>query len=453
MNEPIEQKAPKPPGLIPKHVQNYVILGVATVLIAIIWLTSGGEKRSLKPTPSAQATPDFSRLNQAKLEEYRNQLAAQERLLREQQALLLGQQPTSPHDPTLPLDPAQGKPSSPDPREALKTQLELEREKKDYQSLFSTNLAVSYRKESKDTTDLEGFKEFLKNIGKSPDSTTPIQAGTSASAPAPLPRVFSPLYSQQALAHSAPALLPAVPTAGVPPQAQTSAQAPSSDTQKQSKVTDSYNQSGGRQYRVLEGTAIETVLLNRINSDFSGPVECLVTSSVYSHDRQRVLIPAGSKVLGEAEKVANLGQKRVSMAFHRLLMPDGFSVSLDQFKGLNQIGETALRDRVNNHYFQIFGLSAALGLVSGFSYRGVSYGPGGVSAGDVYRSGVADSLAQSSHRILDRYLNILPTVTIKEGHRVKVYLTNDLVLPDYTHHQMPANLTVDQGTFAKEGEP
>src|SRR5881296_1460616 len=91
MNEPIEQKAPKPPGLIPKHVQNYVILGVATVLIAIIWLTSGGEKRSLKPTPTAQATPDFSRLNQAKLEEYRNQLAAQERLLREQQALLLGQ--------------------------------------------------------------------------------------------------------------------------------------------------------------------------------------------------------------------------------------------------------------------------------------------------------------------------------------------------------------------------
>ena len=163
MNEPIEQKAPKPQGLIPKHVQNYVILGVATVLIAIIWLTSGSERRSLKPTPPAQATPDFSRLNQAKLEEYRNQLAAQERLLREQQALLLGQQPTSPHDPTLPLDPAQGKPSSPDPREALKTQLELDGEKKNYQSLFSTNLAVSYRKESKDTTDMEGFKRVFED--------------------------------------------------------------------------------------------------------------------------------------------------------------------------------------------------------------------------------------------------------------------------------------------------
>ena len=180
---------------------------MATVLIAIIWLTSGGEKRSLKPTPPAQATPDFSRLNQAKLEEYRNQLAAQERLLREQQALLLGQQPTSPHDPTLPLDPTQGKPSSPDPREALKTQLELDQEKKNYQSLFSTNLAVSYRKESKDTTDMEGFKEFLKTIGKNPssDSTTPIQAGTPASAPA-RSIAASPLSTSILSKHSLPQL-------------------------------------------------------------------------------------------------------------------------------------------------------------------------------------------------------------------------------------------------------
>jgi type IV secretion system protein TrbI len=453
MTETIEQRAPKPPGLIPKHVQNYVILGVATVLIAIIWLTSGGQNRSLKPTPPAQATSDFSRLNQAKLEEYRNQLAAQERLLREQQALLLGQQSTSPHDPALPIDPAQRKPSSPDPREALQTQLELEQEKKKYQSLFSTNLAVSYRKESKDTTDIEGFKEFLKTIGKNPssDSTPPIQPGPAASVqPGLLPRFPYPFYAQQALAPSSPVPLAAAPNAEGLPQSQSPVQASGPEDRKQSKVTDSYNQAGGKQYRVLEGTVIETVLLNRINSDFSGPVECLVTTPVYSHDRQRVLIPAGSKVLGEAEKVANLGQKRVSVAFHRLLMPDGFSVSLDQFKGLNQIGETALRDKVNNHYFQIFGLSAALGLVSGFSYRGVSYGPGGVSAGDIYRSGLSDSLAQSSHRILDRYLNILPTVTIREGHRVKVYLTNDLILPNYSNHQMPADLGIDQASFTKE---
>ena len=94
-------------------------------------------------------------------------------------------------------------------------------------------------------------------------------------------------------------------------------------------------------------------------------------------------------------------------------------------------------------------MSVALGLISGFSNRGVTYGPGS-SGTDLYRSGVADSLSQSSQRILDRYINILPTVTIREGHRVKVYLTNDLLLPDFNHHQMPADLSVEQASNSKE---
>ena len=105
---------------------------------------------------------------------------------------------------------------------------------------------------------------------------------------------------------------------------------------------------------------------------------------------------------------------------------------------------------MNNHYFRIFGMSVALGLISGFSNRGVTYYGPGSSGTDTYRSGVADSLSQSSQRILDRYINILPTVTIREGHRVKVYLTNDLLLPDFNHHQMPTDLSVDQASISKE---
>ena len=55
------------------------------------------------------------------------------------------------------------------------------------------------------------------------------------------------------------------------------------------------------------------------------------------------------------------------------------------------------------------------------------------------RHGVAASLSQSSLRILDRYLNVLPTFTIREGHRVKVYLSDDLLLPAYEKHQMPSD--------------
>ena len=397
-------------------------------------------------------TSDFSRLNQAKLEEYKNQLAAQERLLREQQALFLGQQPTSKTDDHPPPGPPQPRiqHSYPDPQEALKTQLQLEQQKKDYESLFANNLALSYRQELKQTSETEGFQGVPENDGK--------ECGWEGYGN--LRRQFRSSFTsaqaqraESSLSSSMAYLKNLRPYSSANPSVKGPKNRPANGTARNRALpakVDDYNHSTGKQFRVLAGTVLETVLLNRINSDFSGPVNCMVTSPVYSHDRQRVLIPEGSKVLGEAQKLATLGQKRVAVAFHRLIMPDGFSVNLDQFKGLNQIGETALRDKVNNHYLRIFGMSVALGLISGFSNRGVTYYGPGTSGTDAYRAGVADSLSQSSQRILDRYINILPTVTILEGHRVKVYLTNDLFLPDFITIQMPDDLAVEQASISKE---
>jgi type IV secretion system protein VirB10 len=168
-------------------------------------------------------------------------------------------------------------------------------------------------------------------------------------------------------------------------------------------------------------------------------VNLMLTTDVYSHDHQHLLVPQGSRVLGEVQKVSSFGQQRLAVFFHRLIMPDGYSASLDQFRGLNQIGETGLRDQVNHHYLQTFGISLAIGAIAGVEQAGSNYGfnMGGV---DAYRRGVSESLSQSALRILDRYLNILPTFTIREGHRVKVYLSGDLLLPAYDRHRVPANL-------------
>jgi type IV secretion system protein TrbI len=159
---------------------------------------------------------------------------------------------------------------------------------------------------------------------------------------------------------------------------------------------------------------------------------------VYSNDRQHLLIPAGSKLLGETKKVDALGQTRLAVVFHRVLMPDGYSVSLDQFKGLNQIGDTGLRDQVNNHYLRIFGVSLAIGALGAVAEAGTA-GSLNASSSDLMRQGFAQSTAQSSAQILDKFLNIMPTVTIREGHRVKVYLSGDLALPDYLNHKMPSD--------------
>ena len=100
---------------------------------------------------------------------------------------------------------------------------------------------------------------------------------------------------------------------------------------------------------------------------------------------------------------------------------------------LNQIGDAGLRDQVNQHYVSTFGAAAAVGLITGLAQF---LGTAGVGSGDGNRtviiagSGV-DTAAQATTQVMNRFLNRLPTITIREGHRVKVYLTGDLDLPAY----------------------
>lgn len=183
-------------------------------------------------------------------------------------------------------------------------------------------------------------------------------------------------------------------------------------------------------HRLLEGTLVETVLTNRLDGTFAGPVNCLVTTPVYARDGETLLIPVGARFLGTVKPVTQMDQARLAVAFHRITFPNGSSVKLDLFPGLNQVGDTALRDQVNRHYWQTFGASAAVGALAGLSLAQTRYGFDTTSA-DVYRQGMATSFANSSTRSLDRYLNQPPTVTIREGHPVIVYLTADLDLPAY----------------------
>src|SRR5207237_10255557 len=118
-----------------------------------------------------------------------------------------------------------------------------------------------------------------------------------------------------------------------------------------------------------------------------------------ARDGQCILIPAGARVLGNAAPVRTWGDSRLAVSFHRLLMPDGHTYSLDRFKGLDQIGETGLRDSVNRHYLQVFGASLAIGAIAGLAQYNTRSGLD-VSFGDAYRQAAGASLAASSARIL-----------------------------------------------------
>jgi type IV secretion system protein VirB10 len=196
----------------------------------------------------------------------------------------------------------------------------------------------------------------------------------------------------------------------------------------------------GQPYLIYEGSVLDTVLMNRLDGDAVGPVKVLVSNPLYSHDRQHVIIPDGTIVLGEAKKIGAAGfgqQRRMAVVFHRLIMPDGYSADLDQFHGLDQIGEEGLKDKVNNHYLQIFGTSIALGVIAGAGEITQGGGTITTSGSQAFTNGTAASVSQSATTILDRFMQIPPTITIREGHRVKVYFTQDLLLPAYSNHTIP----------------
>jgi type IV secretory pathway VirB10-like protein len=196
----------------------------------------------------------------------------------------------------------------------------------------------------------------------------------------------------------------------------------------------------GQPYLIYEGSFLDTVLMNRLDGDAVGPVKVLVANPLYSHDLQHVIIPDGTVVLGEAKKIGAAGfgqQRRMAVVFHRLIMPDGYSVDLDQFHGLDQIGEEGLKDKVDNHYLQIFGTSIALGVIAGASEITQGGGTITTSGSQAFTNGAAGSVSQSATTILDRFIQIPPTITIREGHRVKVYFTQDLLLPAYSNHTIP----------------
>ena len=172
--------------------------------------------------------------------------------------------------------------------------------------------------------------------------------------------------------------------------------------------------------RIYEGSFLEGVLLTQLTGDFPGPVLATVSVPFYSADRQRILIPRGARVVGTARAVQDPDQSRLAVAFHRLLLPDGSWIDLE-FTGLNQAGESALRDQVDRHYFSTFAAAGAIGVVSGLALAGGS--PFGL------RAGVGQGLGQSATSILDRFLNRLPTITIRAGHRLRIWFTSDVLVP------------------------
>ena len=177
--------------------------------------------------------------------------------------------------------------------------------------------------------------------------------------------------------------------------------------------------------RITEGSVLSAVLVTQLDGDFTGPVLAQVAIPFYSADRQRILVPRGARLLGAAQAVAHQDQQRLAVGFHRLVWPDGRWVDL-AFHGLNALGESALVDQVDRHYPSLFAAAGAVGVLAGLTLQGATPYAGGEAG---FRAAAGQGFGQSATQILGRFLNRLPTVTIRAGHRLRVWLTSDVLIP------------------------
>ena len=186
-------------------------------------------------------------------------------------------------------------------------------------------------------------------------------------------------------------------------------------------------------YVVQAGNVIPASLITGIRSDLPGQITAQVTENVYDSPSGRfLLIPQGTRLVGIYDSQVAFGQSRVLLVWTRLIMPNGRSIVLERQAGADTAGYAGLEDEVDNHWGALFKAALLSTLLGVGSELGSTSGTG--SNSDVItalRRGSSESMNQTGQKVVQRNLNIQPTLTIRPGFPVRVIVNRDLVLEPY----------------------
>jgi type IV secretion system protein VirB10 len=186
-------------------------------------------------------------------------------------------------------------------------------------------------------------------------------------------------------------------------------------------------------YVVQAGNIIPASLITGIRSDLPGQITAQVTENVFDSPTGRfLLIPQGTRLIGVYDSQIAFGQSRVLLVWTRLIMPNGRSIVLERQPGADTAGYAGLEDDVDNHWGALFKAALLSTLLGVGSELGAGSDTG--NNGDIIqalRHGASDSLNQTGQRVVQRNLNIQPTLTIRPGFPVSVIVNRDLVLGPY----------------------
>jgi type IV secretion system protein VirB10 len=185
-------------------------------------------------------------------------------------------------------------------------------------------------------------------------------------------------------------------------------------------------------YQVLAGTVISGALVTGIRSDLPGDAIATVTVPVYDTATGRyLLIPQGSRILGQYDSEVRYGQRRVQVVWNRIVLPDTSSLALDGLAGTDPSGYAGLEDGVDWHWDRILAgaaLTTLLGVGAELAAPGNRDGDRVIVAG---RGGLQDSVNQVGQEMTRRNIDLQPTLTVRPGLPVRIVVNRDLMLRPY----------------------
>lgn len=177
------------------------------------------------------------------------------------------------------------------------------------------------------------------------------------------------------------------------------------------------------------GAVISAALITGIRSDLPGQITAQVTENIYDSPTGRILlVPQGTRLIGQYDNSVQFGQRRVLLVWNRLIMPNGRSIVLERQPGADTQGYAGLEDGVDYHWWDLAKAAALSTLL----------GVGAELATDdndrllrAIRGGAQDTVNQAGQQMIQRQLQVAPTLTIRPGYPVRVIVTRDIVFEPY----------------------
>ena len=203
-----------------------------------------------------------------------------------------------------------------------------------------------------------------------------------------------------------------------------------------SEVTETKPGDSPKPFLLKMGTLLDAVLVNKLVSDnYTAPVMAMVDRPYYDPLTRKLLVPAGTRILGKAEAVKYQTASRLAITFETFQFPNGttFTVKPDE-QALEGLGIFGLQDHVNRHTARILFTAGLVGIFTGWNasqVQGAAGASGTYDGTDLMRIQANNSMSKTGEQMLSPFLNAVPTITVDEGHRMKIWISRDIPMDAY----------------------